>query len=289
MRSAWSSRCHNRGAVGPAAVPAGFLELRHVESLPHRVLVLLHVLVQRLPLVLFGAAAFNIDRAQVAAVEPRASPAAASSAVCGCGRVGVVVQGDGLAVRGRQQRGVGVPAGHLHGGIGMPVAVEVGRVIVQAAGLGAHGDQVLELVPAVDVDPPGHRAHGVGGVVVAVAVDRMLQPPGLPLRVELHQPQVVHVPPGGVHQFAEHALLGHVHHRHAVLAVAGLLQHDAMLARLLRRLHHLPALIQGDGRRVTSVVACLPPSMAATHTGAWYCQGVAFTTRSISSRSHSFR
>lgn len=89
----------------------------------------------------------------------------------------------------------------------------------------------------------------MGRIIVPVPVDRKLQPPGLPLGIELNQPQVVDIASGAVLQFSKETVLRHVQDSHVIGIVIGLFQHRIILAVLLGRLYQFPALVYRESRR----------------------------------------
>ena len=89
----------------------------------------------------------------------------------------------------------------------------------------------------------------MGGVQVAVAPHRVREPPAALVigAAQLQLAQVVQVPALRVQQLAEDALPHHVEDHHLFTVVAAVLHHHAVAARLLGRVHQLPALV--DRRR----------------------------------------
>ena len=162
----------------------------------------------------------------------------------------IVLQPDGTTLRRLDQRGVQV-TGHV---LLLP-ARRVLRLMlgapVRQAGLGrAHRDDVLEAVAAIDVHERSHGAESVRRIEVAVAL-RVMRATPEPFITCLEQDfaQVVIVGGTTMLDLTKQAGAHHVQHQQLVVAVAAVLQHDAVASRLLRRLHQLPAIVDGVCRR----------------------------------------
>ena len=109
-----------------------------------------------------------------------------------------------------------------------------------------HRHHVVEAVAAVDVHRERYGPEPVRGIGVARVPLLLLKPPRRRLRVRLRVHvlgAVVDVPALAVHDVAENAALRQVEHQHLVLAIDAVLEHHAGDARLLARLHILPAFV----------------------------------------------
>ena len=130
----------------------------------------------------------------------------------------------------------------------------VGLIIEFLGHLGAverfrvHGDEGLHAVAAVEVHDLGHRAEAVRGIQVAPVLLVLLQAPvagvGLPEGI-----QVVLVGTLGVDGFADGAGLDHREGGHLEEVIAAVLEHDAVTAGALGRVHEGPDVLQGTGGR----------------------------------------
>ncbi len=231
-------------------------------ALPEGMVPLLEVGVRLLPAVarVVGAAfpeairfvhgvAFQVDPVRIA-LEDAASPLDHVDAGVRTGQVRVVTDEDGPAPGRPDHAGVHVPEP-----VPLPPLRVALRVVLlgpelESPGWAGHGDQRLEPVAAIDVHAVRHRAQPVGRVQVAVPDLRVLATPQpLAFVGELDGPQVVQVAALGVEDLAEQPAPHHVQHHHLRAVVVAVLHHDAVPARGLGRLHQLPALVEGGGRR----------------------------------------
>ena len=229
-------------------------------GLPQRVIVLLEPGFLGVPLV-GRAAALDVDR--LVQIHPEAVRALDPEAQgIGARQAGVVLQQDGLAVGAGDGGGDHVAQLELDRRIGVIGPAGLDDVVVQAARLGRVAGQIDHPVAPVQVDVVGDRADAVGGIELAVAVDRV---PGAPARlgpalgpeldaaaigllrvaaVELHRAQVVLIAALQVNQLAEQTGPHHVQRRQDVAAIADVLQHHIGRAGALMDLDQVPVVLQ---------------------------------------------
>ena len=114
-------------------------------------------------------------------------------------------------------------------------------------GRGVHGDEVIHLVAAVDIEHLADRAQAMGRIVVSPVVDVVVHAPGFAPVPILGQ----EVDVGAFHviYFAEESMLGHVQGGHLKEVVAAVLEHHAVTAGFLAGVHQLPAIFDRHGRR----------------------------------------
>ena len=234
--------------------------LRRLPELgPQRVFVLLLPLLEARPLV-FARVAVEEDARRVTA-EDALGARHEVDAVVGPRVRDVVLEQDGAALGGLEQARVHVAAVVLL----LPLRVSGGNrglAVRGEPGLGrAHGDHVVEAVPLVDAEIPGHRPEAMGGIEVPVAADVLgPAPQALGAVLEHDLAQVVVVGALGVQQLAEEARLHHAVDQHLLVAVVAVLDHHAVAARPLGDLDELPALLEGHRRRhLDDRRACPPP------------------------------
>ena len=124
------------------------------------------------------------------------------------------------------------------------------RPTVQPLRARGHRDQIAEPVSAVHVQALGYGPEAVRRVQVAVAPDRMLDPPAALVVVgELELAQIMQIAALRVQQLAEQALADHTENHHLGAVVADVLHHHAVPAGPFGRFDQVPALVDGDGHR----------------------------------------
>ena len=105
----------------------------------------------------------------------------------------------------------------------------VGSVNVHSSRFGAHGNQVIELVAAIDIHPLRDRSYLVGGIEIAVACDGVVASPlEYSFRIDLNVADVVLVSRFGVEHLTENSLANHVKDGEDVSEIATVLEHYAM-------------------------------------------------------------
>src|SRR5712692_254567 len=199
--------------------PVAALVVAYALRLPQRVLELLVVILERLPLLLL-APPLDVDAVGPALDEPARALQHADAAV-GPRAVGVVGEEDRLAVDGTDQGRVDVA--QL---VALTAAWVIGREVLgsvelEPARVPAHRDDVVEAVAAVDVHALGDGSQAVGGVQVPVPVHRVgAAPEPLAVPPELDRAQVVQIAALPVEQLAEQAALGEDEGQHLAAVVA---------------------------------------------------------------------
>src|SRR5437016_5109994 len=125
------------------------------------------------------------------------------------------------------------------------------RPTVQPLRARGHRDQIAEPVSAVHVQALGYGPEAVRRVQVAVAPDRMLDPPAALVVVgELELAQIMQIAALRVQQLAEQALADHTENHHLGAVVADVLHH-----------HAVPA---GRGRPAPSTRVCILSTFSGT-------------------------
>ena len=164
------------------------------------------------------------------------------------GQGGVQREGDGLAALTGDDSGHDVALGKLRltqilvlGAVGQTVLMQTGR-------LGGEAAQTYHAVGAVDVQHLHDGAQLMGGVVLAVAVQVLLQTVVALFRsVGDLLAQVVAVTAGAVYHLTQYALTYHVQHHQLPAAVVAVFHKHIGRSGTLVGVHQLPALGHAAG------------------------------------------
>jgi hypothetical protein len=145
---------------------------------------------------------------------------------------------------GLDQRGVHVPTG-----IGLLAArIVFGQPVADGAQrpfVGTHRHQRGKPVAAMHIHIQRHRPQTMRRVQIPVGgLQVSPTPDGAVARADQPVGRAVQIAGFAVRHFAEHALTDHVQNQHLDLAVAAVLQHDAVLPGPFGRIDQVPALIE---------------------------------------------
>ncbi len=163
-----------------------------VERFPQGVVELVAVFARLFPS-MTGAASLDVDAIGIAAEQAARALDHVDPAI-GSRAVAVVPEVDGLAAGGANEADVHVAECESLFAFGIVGREMLASVELEASGVAAHRDDVVEPISTVDVHALGDRPQAVGGVEVAVSHNGVRpSPQSFALVAELEAPQVVQI------------------------------------------------------------------------------------------------